>query len=98
MLLDHAYDESGTWGKKLIPNWKQFKKEQVQLRHSGAHGKNEASDYGIMWLHYQGQIAIAYFIFLQRLGLPEEAINAFEGSSFLNVARWRVASHYALSD
>lgn len=95
MLLDSAYEESGRWGKKLIPNWERFRKEQIKFRNAGAHALGNNNEYTKMVDHHDAQILIAYIIIMKRLGLPDEILDQFEDSVFMNVSRWRVSRHYA---
>lgn len=96
MLLQFIYDEAKPWSTKLIEDWNKFKKEQHQLRISGAHGIAHNSDFRIMRYHYLAQIILAYYIMLKRLGFSDEQIESFEQSNFLNAARWEIANYYKL--
>lgn len=96
-LLKEAYEEGRPWSERLIPRWSKFRKEQNDLRRRGAHGTESNMSPYLRIDHYYGQIALAYFILMKRLGIPTEAINQFEQSTFLNVARRGIAMRYARS-
>lgn len=96
MLLDHAYEESGRWGKELIPDWKRFRKEQIKLRNEGAHALSDEREYEMMTDHYYAQIVLAYVIEMKRLNAPDAILEAFESSSFMNVARRTLKENYSL--
>lgn len=98
MLLDSAYEESGRWGRKIVPNWELFRKEQIKLRNASAHALGNGGEYEKMVDHYDAQILIAYIIVMRRLGLPDVALDRFEESTFMNVSRWRVGRHYAADE
>lgn len=95
MLLDEAYKASGPWGEELIPDWPRFKREQRELRTTGAHGLESENHLGYGIDHYYAQIILAYYIILLHFDAPEKVVNGFEESSFLNVARWRIKQDYA---
>ena len=98
MLLDSAYEESGRWGRKMVPNWELFRKEQVKLRNAGAHALGNGGEYEKMVDHHDAQVLIAYIIVMRRLGLPDEAFDRFEDSTFMNVSKIRVSRHYAVAE
>lgn len=98
MLLDHAYEESDRWGRGIVPDWKRFRKEQNKLRNASAHALENNSEYEQMVDHHDAQILIAYVIIMKRLKLPDEVLDQFEDSTFMNVSRWRVSEHYASND
>lgn len=96
MLLDSAYEESGEWGRQIVPNWALFRKEQVKLRNAGAHALGNGGEYEKMIDHYDAQILIAYIIVMKRLNLPNVVIDQFTESVFMNASRWRISKHYAV--
>ena len=96
MLLDHAYEESGRWGKELIPDWKRFRKEQIKLRNEGAHALSDEREYEMMTDHYYAQIVLAYVIEMKRLNAPDAIWEAYESSSFMTVARRTLKENYSL--
>lgn len=95
ILLDSVYEECRPWSEDLIHDWKRFKSEQIKIRNKGAHGLAGSNNYEAMAHHYYGQIVLAYYLLMMRLGLGQSAMQHFEESSFLNAARWRLKSAYA---
>lgn len=94
-MLKEAYEEAKPWSERLLPRWSTFRDEQYALRISGAHGIVSDKNPHLHIDHYYAQITLAYFILMKRLGLPPEAIDQFEQSSFLNVARLEIEKRYA---
>lgn len=94
-MLKEAYEEGKPWSERLLPRWPKFRDEQYALRISGAHGIESDKNPYLRIDHYYAQITLAYFILMKRLGLPQEIIDQFERSSFLNVARREITKHYA---
>lgn len=97
-LLDKAYNESADWGKRAIPDWSKFKKEQCRLRNIGAHALSGERSMRVMIDHYYGQLILAYYILMLRLEMPETVMEEFDRSNFLNVVRANLKSHYSLED
>lgn len=95
MLLDRIRQECQPWLSHLICNWKVFKKEQIELRNNGAHGKAGEGINQMMIDHYYAQICLAYYVLMTRMGLGDDVINRFEESQFLNAARWNIQKHYS---
>lgn len=95
MLLDRINDECRPWFSRLVGNWKLFKKEQIEFRTRGAHGKAVGGASQPMIDHYYAQICLGYHALMLRMGLSDEVLNHFEESNFLNVARWHIQEHYS---
>ena len=95
MLLRKVYEESGDWGRRLIPDWKRFEKEQRDLRNGGAHGGDTSEGRRAMIDHYHAQLALAYIVLMKCLNCSDAMVDEFERSSFQNVARWGTAERYS---
>ena len=82
MLLERAREEGAPWVDRLIPKWSQFKKKQLAMRNTGAHGKTDTCDFQLRVDHYHASIVIAYIVLMHRLGLSERIVDEFRNLLF----------------